>query len=160
MALMAQDKKVKRGTLTFILVRGIGRAVDRKRCRSRATCATSSPKSSSQEIESADLSLIAVSRWTGSTDSRILIVLLCVLSAFFAGSETALTAASRASMLRLEKQGNRARRSSIAADRKRERLIGALLLGNNIANIAASALATGMLTLGSARSACSTPRRS
>jgi Mg2+/Co2+ transporter CorB len=75
----------------------------------------------------------------------ILVVLLAV-SAFFAASETALTGASRGSMLRLAKQGNHdaAIVSQLVANR--DRLIGALLLGNNIANIAASALATGILT--------------
>src|SRR6266568_705043 len=75
------------------------------------------------------------------------IVVFCLLiSAFFAASETALTGASRASMLRLSKQGNHD--AIIVSDLvgKRERLIGALLLGNNIANIGASALATGILT--------------
>ena len=74
------------------------------------------------------------------------IVLICLLlSAFFAGSETALTASSRASMARLEKQGNR--RAAVVNHllKRRERLIGALLLGNNAVNIAASALATGIL---------------
>jgi len=74
------------------------------------------------------------------------VVLVCLLlSAFFAGSETALTASSRASMARLEKQGNR---GAVLVNRlleQRERLIGALLLGNNAVNIAASALATGLL---------------
>ena len=75
------------------------------------------------------------------------IVIACLLvSAFFAASETALTGASRASMLRLAKHGNReaAVVSSLLA--MRERLIGALLLGNNIANIGASALATSIFT--------------
>jgi Mg2+/Co2+ transporter CorB len=75
-----------------------------------------------------------------------LIVLVCLLlSAFFSGSETALTASSRASMLRLEKHGNpRARIVNRLLD-ARERMIGALLFGNNAANIAASSLATGIL---------------
>ncbi len=76
----------------------------------------------------------------------LVIVLVCLLlSAFFAGSETALTASSRASMARLEKQGNK--RAAIVNHllESRERLIGALLLGNNAVNIAASALATGIL---------------
>src|SRR3974390_1012037 len=75
------------------------------------------------------------------------IVVVCLVgAAFFAASETALTGASRASMLRLSKHGNRdaAMVSSLSA--MRERLIGALLLGNNIANIGASALATGIMT--------------
>src|SRR6202451_662392 len=75
------------------------------------------------------------------------IVLVCLLvSAFFAGSETALTGASRASMLRLSKQGNQDAAIVSSLSAMRERLIGALLLGNNIANIGASALATGIFT--------------
>ena len=82
---------------------------------------------------------------TGWLTISIVIALLAV-SAFFAASETALTGASRGSMLRLAKQGNRD--AAIVAEliANRERLIGALLLGNNIANIGASALATGILT--------------
>jgi Mg2+/Co2+ transporter CorB len=71
---------------------------------------------------------------------------LLAASAFFAASETALTGASRASMLRLSKQGNRDADVVSSLVGMRERLIGALLLGNNIANIGASALATGILT--------------
>jgi len=76
------------------------------------------------------------------------VVLICLLvSAFFAASETALTAASRASMLRLSKQGNQDAVIVSNLSTMRERLIGALLLGNNIANIGASALATGIFTV-------------
>jgi Mg2+/Co2+ transporter CorB len=75
-----------------------------------------------------------------------IMVALLGVSAFFAASETALTGASRASMLRLSKQGNRDADVVSELVAMRERLIGALLLGNNIANIGASALATGMFT--------------
>src|ERR1700674_143634 len=76
------------------------------------------------------------------------IVIGCLLvSAFFAASETALTGASRASMLRLSKQGNQDAAIVSSLSALRERLIGALLLGNNIANIGASALATGIFTI-------------
>src|ERR1700755_290986 len=67
-------------------------------------------------------------------------------SAFFASSETALTGASRGSMLRLSKQGNRDADLVSQLIAKRERLIGALLLGNNIATIGAAALATNVFT--------------
>ena len=73
-------------------------------------------------------------------------VALLAASAFFAASETALTGASRGSMLRLSKQGNREAVIVSGLIAMRERLIGALLLGNNIANIGASALATGIFT--------------
>src|SRR5580692_10681882 len=75
-----------------------------------------------------------------------IMVALLGASAFFAMSETALTGASRASMLRLSKQGNRDAELVFSLFGMRERLIGALLLGNNIANIGASALATGIFT--------------
>src|SRR2546421_12084291 len=75
------------------------------------------------------------------------IVIACLLvSAFFSASETALTGASRASMMRLSKQGNREAGVVASLFAMRERMIGALLLGNNIANISASALATGLFT--------------
>ncbi len=76
------------------------------------------------------------------------IVLLISVSAFFSGSETAVTAASRARMLQLEKSGSRRAALVGRLIQERERLIGALLLGNNVANILSSALATSVfLTL-------------
>ena len=70
------------------------------------------------------------------------ILLLLVLSAFFSGSETALTATSKAHMLQLAKEGES--RAIVVSDliNNRERLIGAILLGNNLVNILASVLAT------------------
>ena len=74
------------------------------------------------------------------------IVLLLTTSGFFSGSETALTAASRARIRVAERDGDK--RAGIAARllRNRERLIGALLLGNNLVNILASSLATVLLS--------------
>lgn len=71
---------------------------------------------------------------------------LLILSAFFSGSETALTAVSRARMHQREKAGNK--RAGIVGKltEARERLIGALLLGNNLVNILASALTTVLFT--------------
>ena len=70
-------------------------------------------------------------------------ILVCLLLSFvFAGSETALMAFSRARMLRLEKKGNRSAGIVNRLFEARERLIGALLLGNNAVNILASSLAT------------------
>lgn len=73
------------------------------------------------------------------------IVLLLAVSAFFSGAETALTAASRPRMHALARKGaRRARLVNSLRDRK-ERLITAILIGNNLVNILASALATGAL---------------
>ncbi|MHA1598120.1 MAG: HlyC/CorC family transporter [Alphaproteobacteria bacterium] len=73
------------------------------------------------------------------------IFILLLLSAFFSGSETALTAASRPLMHHMELKGNRRAGVVNRLHAKRERLIGAILLGNNLVNILASALATSVL---------------
>ena len=74
-----------------------------------------------------------------------IILVLLVLSAFFSGSETALTAASRPRMHSLAKPGDRRAAIVLALLARNERLIGGILLGNNLVNIMASALATGLL---------------
>ncbi|PYB74312.1 MULTISPECIES: HlyC/CorC family transporter [Rhizobium] len=69
--------------------------------------------------------------------------LICA-SAFFSGSETALTATSRARMHSLEVNGDtRAGVVNLLIER-RDRLIGALLIGNNLVNILASSLTTSL----------------
>jgi Mg2+/Co2+ transporter CorB len=73
------------------------------------------------------------------------IVICLLISAFFSASETALTASSRAAMMRLEKQGSRDATIVNRLLATRERLLGAVLLGNNVTNIAATTLATGLL---------------
>ena len=73
------------------------------------------------------------------------IVILLLMSAFFSGSETALTSVSRARLHHLEKRGNQRARLVNRLIGDRERLIGAILLGNNAVNIFASALATSVL---------------
>ena len=70
------------------------------------------------------------------------IAALLFASAFFSGSETALTAASRALMHKLELDGDRRARAVNVLIRDRERLIGAILVGNNFVNILSAALAT------------------
>lgn len=75
------------------------------------------------------------------------ILALLLLSAFFSGSETALTAASRSRLHQLAERGDRGARQAVRLIERRELLIGAILLGNNAVNILASALATS-LTIG------------
>jgi Mg2+/Co2+ transporter CorB len=73
------------------------------------------------------------------------IALLLVISAFFSAAETALTAVSRGRMHQLEKDGSRAAASVNKLVENRERMIGAVLLGNTFINILTSSLATSML---------------
>ncbi|WP_199241156.1 HlyC/CorC family transporter [Marinicauda salina] len=76
--------------------------------------------------------------------SALSILALLLMSGFFSGSETALTATSKARMLSLEKDDDlrAARVNRLIADR--ESLIGAILLGNNLVNILASSIAAAM----------------
>ena len=73
------------------------------------------------------------------------IVVLLLLSAIFSGSETALTTASQARMHHLKNKGNRRAGIVSALNDRRERLLGTILLGNNLVNILASALATSVM---------------
>ncbi|WP_181040117.1 HlyC/CorC family transporter [Paremcibacter congregatus] len=70
------------------------------------------------------------------------IFLLIILSGLFSGSETALTATSPSRIHRMAKGGNRRAALVERLTGDAERLIGAILLGNNLVNILASALAT------------------
>jgi Mg2+/Co2+ transporter CorB len=83
-------------------------------------------------------------------DSYMLITLaaivgLLVLSGFFSGSETSLTAASRARMHTLAQQGDHRAALVNRLWRGKAQLIGAILLGNNLVNILGSALATSLM---------------
>lgn len=73
------------------------------------------------------------------------IVFLMILSGFFSGSETALTAASKVRLLAREKEGNKRAALVNRIREQKDKMIGALLLGNNLVNILASALATSVL---------------
>ena len=74
-----------------------------------------------------------------------IIAILLFLSAFLSGSETALTAASRARLHAKAKNGSKRAKLVESLIENKERLIGAILLGNNLVNILASALATSVL---------------
>ncbi len=73
------------------------------------------------------------------------IFLLILLSGFFSGSETALTAASQARLSQLSRKGNKRAAKVVQLKEDSDSLIGAILIGNNITNIFASALATSAL---------------
>lgn len=74
------------------------------------------------------------------------IMLLLVLSAFFSGSETALTAASRGKLRTQADKGSNGAQRALDVTEDNERLIGSVLLGNNLVNILATSLATALLT--------------
>ncbi len=79
------------------------------------------------------------------TTGLIISIVVIFLSAFFSGSETALTAVSSARMHSAEKDGDKKAALVNKILGNKERMIGGLLLGNNIVNITASSLAAGTL---------------
>ncbi len=74
------------------------------------------------------------------------ILLLLVLSGFFSGSETALTASSRGKLRAQADKGSRGAQKALDITDDNERLIGSVLLGNNLVNILAASLATALFT--------------
>jgi len=71
---------------------------------------------------------------------------LLAVSALFSAAETALTGASRSRMHQLEREGDRSARRVNRLLSDQETMIGAVLLGNNLINILASALTTQVIT--------------
>jgi len=74
------------------------------------------------------------------------ILCLLILSGFFSGSETALTAASRGKLRAQADKGSRGAEKALVITEDNERLIGSVLLGNNMVNILATSLTTALFT--------------
>ena len=74
------------------------------------------------------------------------IIFLLAMSAFFSGSETALTAASRGKLRSRADKGSAGAERALRITEDNERLIGSVLLGNNLVNILAASLATSLFT--------------
>ncbi|MEM6728172.1 MAG: HlyC/CorC family transporter [Pseudomonadota bacterium] len=78
--------------------------------------------------------------------TSVVVLLLLMFSGFCSGSETALTAASRAKLRAQADRGSKGAAKALEIKEDDERLIGAILMGNNLANVIATSLATAMLT--------------
>ncbi|MEO0358020.1 MAG: HlyC/CorC family transporter [Pseudomonadota bacterium] len=74
------------------------------------------------------------------------IAVLLVMSGFFSGSETALTAASRGKLRAQADKGSAGAQRALDITEDNERLIGSVLLGNNLVNILATSLTTALFT--------------
>jgi Mg2+/Co2+ transporter CorB len=69
-----------------------------------------------------------------------LLVILLLLSAFFSGSETALMSLNRYQLRHKAREGHRGARVAERLLRRPDRLIGLILLGNNLVNFSAASL--------------------
>lgn len=70
------------------------------------------------------------------------LIILVFLSAFFSSAETALTTVNRVRMRSLEEEGNKRAAKVNKILENHSKMLSAILIGNNIVNISASALAT------------------
>ncbi len=75
----------------------------------------------------------------------VTILVLLALSAFFSAAETSLTASSRAAMHQRAKEGDRRAKTVMKLKNNSESVISAILLGNNLLNILATAITTAFL---------------
>ncbi len=77
--------------------------------------------------------------------TTILIIVLLLSSAFFSGSETALTAVSKPLMHQYAQQKIKAAKRVLKLLENRDSLIATILLGNNLVNILATSLTTALM---------------
>ena len=82
---------------------------------------------------------------SGSPLGYVVLALLLVLSAFFSGSETALLAANKLRLRQLHEQGSARAGTVRRLLEEPGRVLTALLVGNNIVNVAATVFATAIL---------------
>ncbi len=75
-----------------------------------------------------------------------LIFLMMLLSAFFSGTETALVSASRIHLASWADGGDRASRRAVSLLDSSEDVLGMILIGNNLANVAATSFLTFIAT--------------
>lgn len=79
--------------------------------------------------------------------SYIFLIVLVALSAFFSGSETALTSVNKIRLKSLEENGDKKAAQTLRVAENYERMISTVLIGNNIVNIASASLATVIFTV-------------
>ncbi len=79
---------------------------------------------------------------TGTIIQFIILIILVLLSGFFSSAETALTTVNRIRMRSLEEEGNRRAATVNKILDRYSKMLSAILIGNNIVNLSASALAT------------------
>ena len=76
----------------------------------------------------------------------VILVILLMLSGFFSGAETALTSVNRIRMKAMAEEGDRRAERVLDILEDYGKMLSAILIGNNIVNLTASALATVLVT--------------
>ena len=79
---------------------------------------------------------------TSAAGQIIVLIILLLLSAFFSSAETALTTANKIKMRALAEEGNKKAETVLDVTDNSAKMLSAILIGNNIVNLSASALTT------------------
>ena len=79
---------------------------------------------------------------TSAVGQIIVLIILLLLSAFFSSAETALTTANKIKMRSLAEEGNKKASTVLDVTDNSSKMLSAILIGNNIVNLSASALTT------------------
>ena len=79
---------------------------------------------------------------TSAAGQIIVLIILLLLSAFFSSAETALTTANKIKMRSLAEEGNKKADTVLEVTDNSAKMLSAILIGNNIVNLSASALTT------------------
>ena len=74
----------------------------------------------------------------------IVLLILLILSAFFSSAETALSSVSAIRMRTLAEEGNARAKKVLDVKSRPDQMLGAILIGNNVVNLSASALVTSL----------------
>ena len=71
-----------------------------------------------------------------------ILIFLLILSGFFSGSETGMMAANKIKLKNLSKKSKNSAKRALELLKRPDQLLSAILVGNNFANILASAIVT------------------
>src|SRR3712207_4955159 len=83
---------------------------------------------------------------SGQVLQLVTLVVLLLLSSFFSSAETALTMVNRIKVRTLAENGSRRAKIVLKVTDHQSKMLSAILIGNNIANLSASSLATILAT--------------
>lgn len=79
---------------------------------------------------------------SGDIIRLIVLIILIGLSAFFSSAETAIMTVNKIRLRALAEEGNKKAKRLLAVTEEPSKLLGAILIGNNVVNLSASSLAT------------------
>ena len=81
---------------------------------------------------------------SGDVTQLIILIILLMLSAFFSSAETALTTVNRIRIRSLADDGSKRAKTVLKITDNSGKMLSAILIGNNIVNVAAASITTSL----------------